>query len=1188
MKKKFKRILAGLLTGAVVATTVGINEIKINAVEAEPLPTSIDAPSLVLYDYGSKNSYLETKVKTPDSVMDFYEKAVTNVYYADEYGGDTNDYYAWSDYGEWVGYTTGIQLDYKVDDGDWHYESTWDDSLYSSSAYTSFSGCHITTLSVASIGSYAYGIGAQLKELGCVTETTDGSSTYYRFNQDDHTIYVRARYYLVLSDHEYNRTTLISPWSDAAALGEGNKDTSQAVQSLGASTIANLVIKENENYYGAPEVQFDIYPHQDVINAAQWSEQYDEALEHSEMTLVVETSLDSNFAEGSVVHRYRIYEYNSLKRHQDYSGIFYDLWEELPDKDQSAFNWNGETVYLRVKYINDRIVDDNESSIESPYSNVLSVQGSVIKKYDINIKHNEYGFDSVYGYYSESYSETEGLRLGSVYCAPLEGCYVDTVEVNGTIMYDKDDESTYELLDWYYDYECFDFLEGEDRATKDLDIEITYAGTPTATYGITTESGNGGYLSTNDSYVSWDDNSLVVYHSSTPTINIYPNRGFEIDKVKIDGVENEQAKADGSYTFPAISDNSHSIEVTFKRVAYRVYSYVYHGTITTDYEGYDELDYVKIGDDITFTFAPLQDQSGNYYEIENVYIDNVLNEEAKNAGTYTFENVQAEHNIYVEYSEDPVITHDITASSGEHGSISPEGVIHAREGSTKRFDFIPDDGYEVDKVFVDDVEITNLATKEYYNISNITGEHSIHVTFKKLPVQYDITVLVSGNNPSVQTVNPAGVTPVWEGESFTVTYSPFAGYEVQKVLVNNQEVDKNGTYSIASVNADYTIEIFFKIKSYKVTFTDYDGTVLKTENVEHGSLATPPADPVREHYVFNGWDTDYSDVTTNVTVMATYKPAEYTVKFLGWDGTVLKTDTVKYSEDATAPTAPEREGYDFSHWSVGYTEVNSDVETVAVYTKKEYTVKFVDSDDTVISTQTVKHGEAAVVPADPVKEGYTFIGWDSLTYGCITNNMTFKAEYVEGTKTIYTVTATAHGNNGTVSPLGITKVVEDGSLTVYFYPDEYSKIVKVVVDGVEVELCESYSFENISANHTVDVYYAPTATINVKKEEIQNGTVTGHYELIDDEMVYVLDITADEGYVFDGIYINGTKADAELVDGKYIIRDLTGDMDITVQFKSDVPPLGDNVIPVVCSVVVILIAIASFVFAAVRRKKQYN
>ncbi len=281
-----------------------------------------------------------------------------------------------------------------------------------------------------------------------------------------------------------------------------------------------------------------------------------------------------------------------------------------------------------------------------------------------------------------------------------------------------------------------------------------------------------------------------------------------------------------------------------------------------------------------------------------------------------------------------------------------------------------------------------------------------------------------------------------------------------------------------------------------------------------------------------------------------YEPAQYTVTFVSWDGQVLKTETVAYTESATAPDAPAREGYDFSHWSHDYTNVSSNLEVTAVYTPKEYTVQFVDWDDTVLSVQTIKYGEGATPPMAPVKEGYTFVGWDNTNYSYVTQDMIIKAMYVEGVGVVYSITANAYGNSGSVSPSGVTEIVENGSVTVHFYPNELSKILKVIVDGNEIDVCNSYTFENVTADHTVDVYFAPTAVININNDEIEHGTVDGHYELLDGTMVYVLELTPTEGYEVDGVYINGELITLEMIDGNYIIRDLSEDMDIDVYFTT--------------------------------------
>lgn len=68
-------------------------------------------------------------------------------------------------------------------------------------------------------------------------------------------------------------------------------------------------------------------------------------------------------------------------------------------------------------------------------------------------------------------------------------------------------------------------------------------------------------------------------------------------------------------------------------------------------------------------------------------------------------------------------------------------------------------------------------------------------------------------------------------------------------------------------------EIFKKDESsnlgFKVRFIDYDGTILKTEYVESGP-ATAPTIPEHQLLTFQSWNTDFSNITHDLDVGATY------------------------------------------------------------------------------------------------------------------------------------------------------------------------------------------------------------------------------------------------------------------------------------------------------------------------------
>ena len=127
----------------------------------------------------------------------------------------------------------------------------------------------------------------------------------------------------------------------------------------------------------------------------------------------------------------------------------------------------------------------------------------------------------------------------------------------------------------------------------------------------------------------------------------------------------------------------------------------------------------------------------------------------------------------------------------------------------------------------------------------------------------------------------------------------------------------------------------------------------------------------------------------------TFAPATHTVTFVdGLTNEQISQVTVNDGEAATAPDAPEHEGYHFTGWDVDFSNVTSDLTVMALYEINQYLVTFVDWDGTVLAKDYVNHGSAAVAPDDPEREGYTFIGWD-VDFSNVTGELTVTAMYEE-------------------------------------------------------------------------------------------------------------------------------------------------------------------------------------------------
>ena len=118
------------------------------------------------------------------------------------------------------------------------------------------------------------------------------------------------------------------------------------------------------------------------------------------------------------------------------------------------------------------------------------------------------------------------------------------------------------------------------------------------------------------------------------------------------------------------------------------------------------------------------------------------------------------------------------------------------------------------------------------------------------------------------TVNNSTVT---SGSTFTIDLG--TSNTTTSVPISVRGGNKNASGTVNFNNLVYAVTYAAPLATYTVTFIDWDGTVLKTQEVEEGSAATAPTNPTRDGYNFIGWDTNFSNITSNLTITALYEEA---------------------------------------------------------------------------------------------------------------------------------------------------------------------------------------------------------------------------------------------------------------------------------------------------------------------------
>ncbi len=162
------------------------------------------------------------------------------------------------------------------------------------------------------------------------------------------------------------------------------------------------------------------------------------------------------------------------------------------------------------------------------------------------------------------------------------------------------------------------------------------------------------------------------------------------------------------------------------------------------------------------------------------------------------------------------------------------------------------------------------------------------------------------------------------------------------------------------------------------------GGIYAKQIVQAGEKAIQPDVPSRQGYQFTDWyldDTKYdfnAAVTGDMTLTAKWTAYLYTITFDTNGGSAVAPITQDYGTAITAPADPTREGYTFMGWNPALpaTMPAENMTITAQWRINQYTVTFDTGGGSAVAPITQDYGTAITAPADPTREGYTFMGWD--------------------------------------------------------------------------------------------------------------------------------------------------------------------------------------------------------------------
>ena len=320
--------------------------------------------------------------------------------------------------------------------------------------------------------------------------------------------------------------------------------------------------------------------------------------------------------------------------------------------------------------------------------------------------------------------------------------------------------------------------------------------------------------------------------------------------------------------------------------------------------------------------------------------------------------------------------------------------------------------------------------------TGITADNAVF-TAPAGSVRAAIRVDANGSNNTVrfENIRVYEVGTVEDGVSYenskTVTFAGTYGDLPVPTKTNHEFLGwykADGTKLNASDTVNVADNLYvtskWKMNGFTVTWKNYDGTVLETDNgvpagttpIYNGNTPTRPATD-EYTYTFTSWTPSVSAITGDTTYTAQYSQTKnkynVTWKVDGQQDVVTSVEygiVPAYPNGTPTKAADAQYTYTFANWDTTPAAVTKDVTYTAVFDKKvnTYNVTWLNEDDSVLETDTnVEYGATPKYDGEnPTKAAdsqytYEFAGWDPAV-STVTGHTSYKATF-KSTLRSYTV-----------------------------------------------------------------------------------------------------------------------------------------------------------------------------------------